>query len=497
MKILFTSASTPAALALARVLAAEGHTVHGADEERYWGTAPARYSRAYRRFHRLSECWSASELWKAIGDHIDLVIPFGPLPGHIIESLKSRGARIVGEVLAHNDYEFQDFVRDNIIDATSDSPSIVKVPTSFTVHSRTCVAEILSNWESTFSLQPFPCYDTDDEDTLVDVGLSASTSSLEPATPLVLSCSTLDDGTVEAIKRLPMSDTKPYRLIEVAEGGSFYSAHAFVHTGQIRTFVVTNAQATEREFVITGTEEPIYDVLYQFTVQLAEALESWQTVARNHLNLTFHVLDKVTYGELVRKVSVINCHNDPHPSLVLLASVPELRRALALAYTSPVPADDGWKPVQFPPGAKIPKAVYSAPLAVSEFANILMIARPWRRDWWVCLAHMIMICWVWAVNFKEEMWDPNDPGPVMCFGVVMLLSSIVKTVGRVKGVSWMMQQIASPRSNWKISRAAIVGYTTVFGIARSWLALLLYPWAGLVRSTLRRSDQGRLTSSKS
>ncbi|KAF1973995.1 hypothetical protein BU23DRAFT_598597 [Bimuria novae-zelandiae CBS 107.79] len=473
MRILFTSASSPAALALARVLAAEGHILHGADEEYVWGTSPARYSRAYQNFYRLTGSRSVAELWKAIGDHIDLVIPFRSLPGQIVESLKSRGANIVGENLAHNDYEFQDFVRDNVIDASSESPSIVRVPASFTVHSRTCIAEILSNRDSTFSLQPLPCYDTDDEDTLVDVGNPSSSSS----EPLILSCSTLDDLTVEAIKRLPISDTNPYRLIEVAEGGSFYSAHAFVHAGRIRTFTVTNARATDQDFVIAAANQPLYGVLYKSTERLLGALENWQTAVANHLNLTFHVHDTVEYSEFVRKVTIISCHNDPHPSIVLLASIPALRRKLALAYTSPSLSGVDQEPVQFPVDASSPKAIYSAPWAVREFARIMLVARPWRRDWWARLAYITMMCWVWAINFKEETWDPKDPGPTLCLWSVMFIASVVANVGRPRGIRWMTRQLANIRSSWLATQIVVPMVSTVLAIARYWLAILVDPLA--------------------
>lgn len=480
MQILLIPASSPTALALARVLTAEGHIVHAADAERVWGTAPARYSRAYRRFHGLTGIWSAAELWKAIGDNNDLIIPFGPLPGHLIEGLKARGANIVGETLAQYDSEFQDFVRDNIVNASAENPSIIKVPASFTVHSRTCIAEILSNRESTFSLQPLPCYDTDDEDTLVDVEHAVTPSAseyIEPAAPIVLSCSTLDDRTVEAIKRLPMSDTKPYRLIEVAEGGAFYSAHAFVHAGQVRTFVVTNARATDRDFAIVATGEPLYDLLFQFTKRLAEVLNGWQSVVANHLNLTFHVQDKVTYDDFVRKVTVVSCHNDPHASLMLLAAVPELRRKLALAYTAPTLQERDCAPVQFPTNGRVAKAMYSAPLAIYGVTRILFGFRPWRRRWWAALARMTMMCLVWAINFKEEMWEINDPWPALCFWVVMLVDSLIETVGQVAGIKWAVTRVALLRSKTLASyRIALAAFVLMLDVCRWWAAVMLHSW---------------------
>ncbi|KAF9730417.1 hypothetical protein PMIN06_008790 [Paraphaeosphaeria minitans] len=480
MQILLIPASSPTALALARVLAAEGHIVHAADLERIWGTAPARYSRAYRRFHGSTGAWNAAALWKDIGDSIDLIIPFGPLPGHFVESLKARGANIVGETLTHDDSEFQDFVRDNIVNASAENPSIVQVPASFTVHSRTCIAEILSNRESIFSLQPLPCYDTDDEDTLVDVehAISPSASAyIEPASPIILSCSTLDDRTVEAIKRLPISGTKPYRLIEVAEGGAFYSAHAFIHAGQVRTFVVTNTRATDRDFAIVGTGEPLYDLLYQFTKRLAEVLDDWQSVVANHLSLTFHLQDKITYDDFVRKVTVVNCRNDPHASLVLLAAVPEMRRELALAYTASTLRERDSIPVQFPTNGRVAKAMYSAPLAIYGLTRILFEFRPWRRRWWTALARMIMMCLVWVMNFKEEMWETSDPGPALCSWAVMLGDSLISVVGQVAGVKWAVTR-AVPLCSRTIAlyRMALAAFALIIDICRWWVAVLLYPW---------------------
>lgn len=493
MQILFTSASKPNALALARVLSAEGHIVYGADEERVWGTSPARYSRAYRRFHRLTTTWNAAELWKAIGERIDLVIPFGPLPGHILESLRARGANLVGETLVHHDYEFQDFVRDNIIDAVPGTASIVKVPTSFMVHSRKCIAEILSIRDSTFALQPLPCYDTDDEDTLVDVGPSAPTSSIESDSPLILSRSTLNDHTVNAIKRLPISETRPYRLIEIAEGGSFYSAHAFVHAGQLRTFVVANARATDRDFVIMGAGSPLYEVLYQFTAQLVDALMDWQTVVANHISLTFHVQDKIKHGNIVRKVTVISCHNEAHLSLVLLASIPELREALALAYTSPVLANTNWEPVQFPTDMRCPKAMFSAPVATSELARIFLAARPWRKDWWARLLHMSMMCWVWTVNFKEEMWHGKDPGPALCLWSIL---AAVQIVGRAKATVQGGRHIASGYVRWLITRVIAPIPLAILATLRYWIAILLAPWIITARGARRILAQDRLLLKK-
>lgn len=473
MQILITSASKPTALALARLLHAEGHIIHAADEENTWLTAPSRWSHA-SRFHRLSKKVGLPELWKEIGDKVDLVIPFEPLPHHITESLRSRGATIVGETLCHNDQEFQDFVRDNIVNVSSKTPSIVKVPASFTVHSRTCIAEILSNRAtSTFSLQPLPCYDTDD-DTLVDVSpTSSSHDGPDLSRPLIVSCAALNDRKVEAIKRLPMSESKPYRLVEVAEGGSFYSAHAFIHTGKVRTFVVTNARATDKEFVISS-DQPLHDVLYHFTLRFTRALDSWQTVVANHLSLTFHVFDEICQGEFFRRIRVISCHNQPHPSLILLASAPSLRRQLAMAYTSDSLAHRLHGPVQLSTATSMPRALYSVPMVVSKFSRIFLDFAPWRWRWWGNLAYLTMLCWVWMVNFKEETWDFNDPGPAMCTWIVMFFTSIV---GRMRGISWGRQRTVGVLSGvTPITSMVMMAISVLAFVWRFALAVFLFPW---------------------
>lgn len=495
MQILFTSAGSPSALALARVLAASGHTVHGADTEHVWGTSPARYSRAYRRFHRLTATQGAVELWKTLGEHIDLVIPFGPLPSKTIETLRSQGANVVGETLAHNDHDFQDFVRDNVINAAPSSPhapSIVKVPTSFVVHSRTCIAEILSNRDSTFVLQPLPCYDTDDEDTLVEVGHSASASASEPATPLVVSCSTLDDTTVEAIKKLPISDTRPYRLIEVATGGAFYSAHAFVHAGQLRTFTVVNTRAADRDFVLVEPGSALYDVLFQFTAQFADALVEWQTVVANHLSLTFHVQEKVKYGSLVKKITVVSCRNEPHGSLALLACIPQIRKDLARAYTAPSLSDEEWTPVQVPGDVKVSKAMFSATMATAGLARILLKPAFWRREWWTRLVHMVMMCLVWVVNFREEMWDSRDPGPALCFWVGSFLSYTLNAGSRVKLLSGMRRSSAGVSNRWLLAQVTSRMVLLVVISVRYCVGVLLTPWVFSVRGALRVTARARL-----
>ena len=493
MQILFTSAGSPSALALARVLAASGHTVHGADTEHVWGTSPARYSRAYHRFHRLTATHGAVELWKTIGDHIDLVIPFGPLPGKTIETLRSQGANVVGETLAHSDHDFQDFVRDNVINAAPSSPSsIVKVPTSFVVHSRTCIAEILSNRDSTFVLQPLPYYDTDDEDTLVEVGHSASAPASEPAAPLVVSCSTLDDRTVEAIKKLPISDSRPYRLIEVATGGAFYSAHAFVHAGQLRTFTVVNTRAVDRDFVLVEPGSTLYDVLFQFMAQFADALLEWQTVVANHLSLTFHVQEKIKYGSLVRKVTVVSCRNEPHASLALLACVPQISKDLARAYTAPSIEDEDWTPVQVPGDVKVPKAMFSATMATAGLARIIARPRPWRGEWWSRLVHMVMMCLVWVVNFKEETWDSRDPGPALCFWTGAFLTYTLNAVSRVKRLSGMRRHSAGVSDSWLLAQVTTRMLLLVLVSVRYCFSILFAPWVFGARGALRITARARL-----
>jgi len=477
MRILFTSASNPTALALARVLKAEGHTIHAVEKEEVWGSAPARYSRAYRRFHRLTGSYGLAELWKEVGSQVDLVVPFGPIPRHVAENIRRGGANLVGETLTHDDYDFQDFVRATVIDNAGDTPSVVKVPASFTVTSQACIAEILScRSTSTFSLQPQPYYESDDEDTLVEVGPPAASSlDLGLDKPLIISFSTLSDRTVEAIKRLPISNTKPYRLVEAAKGGSFYSAHAFIHSGQIRTFVVTTGCATNKDFVLVPPTQLLFEVLYEFTMRLVEALDSWQSVVANHLSLTFHVKDEVkSNGDFLRRVTVTSCHNQPHASLILLATVPALRHQLSLAYTSPTDRDVF--PILLSADADAPKAIYSLSLAAAELAHILYAFRPWRWDRWARLAHMSMMCWVWVINFKEEWWDWHDPGPALCLWASMFISKLFGYPRRLYQLQRVLKRFGRRASVYLklLIPTQIVRALALFllGIWRFWMGML-------------------------
>lgn len=475
MNILFLSASTPAALALARVLAAEGHTVYAVDEERIWGTSPARYSRAYTRFHRISSFNTLSDLWLAIGSSIDLVITFGGIPEQIT-GLKDGGADMLGHRLFQDEYEFQDFVRDKVLNTPNRTPSVVKVPVTFAIHSRTCIAEILSCYPSTtFSLQPAAYNATDyddDEDTLVDLSslpspttTSSSSStcmSLQEESPLILSCSTLDDATVEAIKDLPMSDAHPYRLTEMVDGGTEYSAHTLINGGHIRTFIVTtpaSAQGTrEQDFIIVPSSEALFTVLYKFTKRLVDALEPWheettyadprakkRKALATHITLKLSVKEEVRNGELVRRVMLLSCSNQPHPSLIFFCKQPSLRRDLALAYTTPELASDAAFPLILTSTQDV-SGIYSFPAVFVEVIRILRGFAPWTRRWWARVAYLTMMCWVWAVCFEEEMWDAKDPGPALCLWTRMLVTRVIEEVGRLWWVGVLRRVF---RSVWK------------------------------------------------
>ncbi|KAF2266254.1 hypothetical protein CC78DRAFT_152430 [Lojkania enalia] len=87
MKVVITSASRPAALALARVLTAQGHTVIGVDYERFYGICPARYSRGYASFFRLQHDWGQ---FTQLPTDIDLVIPFETTQDITIKDLQNR-----------------------------------------------------------------------------------------------------------------------------------------------------------------------------------------------------------------------------------------------------------------------------------------------------------------------------------------------------------------------------------------------------------------------
>ncbi|KAF1954039.1 hypothetical protein CC80DRAFT_595569 [Byssothecium circinans] len=385
MRYLFTSPSTPTTLALARVLSAEGHAICAAAEERIRGTAPARFSNADERFHRLTPTFGLVDLWKNVRDEVDTIIPFGELPQHVRECLEGKGANILGRRLFEDDHDFQDPVRGKVVNTPNTSPSAIKAPAAFQVHSRMCIAEIFSQYPSTmFSLQPAPFYDMDDEDTLVEEEPASSAEEY-----LVLSCATLDDEMVESVKALPISEKRPYRLIEVVKGGSQYEAHAYINAGNIRMLVVTTSRGSEDEFLAVASSQPLFDVLYRFTLRLVDTLKDenagnshsgletkQKSTLTTHLTLTFSVKEEVRpNGDFVRKVTVLNCSNETHPSLALLASVPSLRSQLALAYTDTAALLD---PLRLPT-TNMPWGLYSLPSATHTIFEVEMSILEVRR----------------------------------------------------------------------------------------------------------------------
>ena len=245
MRILLTGASKPPALALARVLHAEGHDVLGVDSESVWGLTPTRYSKAYTRFY------SYAEVHKKLGyKTIDLAIPFDDASN--LRSLTAKATRTVYQPLFEDASAFYTFVRSHV------PPSPIKVPALFTVHSQDQVAEILSYYPYTsFQLEACPpsaAYDPDldnDSDTLVGTPFSPNfrdsacfvgypqRAARQPSDTLLISLASLDDDVVRNINAMPISENIPYRLVEVVSGGREYSAHALAHGSDLQTFVVT------------------------------------------------------------------------------------------------------------------------------------------------------------------------------------------------------------------------------------------------------------------
>ncbi|KAF2684864.1 hypothetical protein K458DRAFT_403814 [Lentithecium fluviatile CBS 122367] len=167
-----------------------------------------------------------------------------------------------------------------------------------------------------------------------------------------ISCDTLSDSMVDTIKDLAISETLPYRMVEVIDGGVEYSAHTFVNARKIRTFVVTAVRGASGDIVITPTSRPLFEIFYQFTRRFVEALNDKRRDSMlaypyakdrrafaDHLSLTFCVRDEIRRnGDSIRKVTAVNCTNEPHSSLTLLCSTPAVSYNLAQAYTEIYPS---------------------------------------------------------------------------------------------------------------------------------------------------------------
>ncbi|KAF2644328.1 hypothetical protein P280DRAFT_466971 [Massarina eburnea CBS 473.64] len=430
-----------------------------------WGSAPARYSRAYEHFHRLTPAYTLVELWKTIRGDIDVIIPFCKLPDHVREQLEEKGADILGKKLFDDDAGFQDFVRDNMVKRRNGKigrASVVRLPAAFEVHSRTCIVEILGQYPSTtFSLGPAPYLDMDDGDTLVDAESSMSTSFTSSSTltedeDLVLSCMTLDDAMVEAVKALPVSKERPYRLIERVVGGVSYEAHAFINRGCIRTFVVTTSSGAGAKFLFVVASHVLFDVLYQFTSRLVGTLNNQHTdtygesshFMTTHLSITFRVKEEVTSnGDFMRKVIATRCSQDPHVSLLLYSSIPSLHRQFALAYTEPptyfsTTEDITMIPIALP-ATNTPWGIYSLPSAAYEVVDVLK-SSPLRRTWWLKLARTIMMCWVWGVCFQEQHWDWRDPGPAL----YLWTTALARKTSQVSSICIIIEMLKTLIQYW-------------------------------------------------
>lgn len=455
MQFLFTHPSEPAALALGRLLAAEGHSICAAEDERTWGTAPARYSRSYTRFHRLSPATNLIELWRRIGRKLDAVILFGSLSPHIRQHLEYEGAKIIGADLFANDHDFQRFLRNSVIPTLSSASCAVKVPAVFQVHSLPCIAEILSHYPTTtFSLQPDPYYvdvggdddeddESDDEDdrTLVDVEpphTVAIPTAHDNPNRVIVSCTKLNDELVETIKTHPISEARPYQLEETIEGGTLHYAHALVIDDQIRSFMVTMGPEECSEFVVVASSQLLFAVLHQFTRKFVDALvqQRYENQTENrffakesllstHVSIGFRVKEEIRPSGLVRAIVATSCSTKPHSSLRLLCAVPSLRHRLARAYTGTV----GFEDTIILPTTRIPLGVYSLHCLLLIIFKILSSFKLRSSDSWCRLARWIMLSLVWFSCFEEEVWSWVDPGPALCLWVVMGLQSLAQRQG--------------------------------------------------------------------
>jgi hypothetical protein len=454
--------------------------VYAADKERIWGTAPARYSRAYTHFYRLHAPSDLIAVCKTVKDEVDAIIPFGHVHSHIRSALEETGAIVFGGTLFHDTLEFSDFVRDNVLSRADPRPSVVKVPATFTIHARAEIAEILGQYpETSFSLQPSPYFDFDDEDTLV--GLDSPTPSASSMAfggdehQLVISCAALSDDMVETIKDLPISETRSYRMMEIVDGGVMYSAHAFVDAGDIRTFVVTANRGASHDVVAIPASQPLLHDGRRDSM-LEDQFEKGGRAFAGHLSLHFRVRDELRpNGEFVRKVTATSCTNEPHASLALLCSTSSARRQLAQAYTQPKQSrNESCSAIFSTMGTSC--GLYSAPAAAKTLAHTIITFAPLNRNWWTGASHVIVMCFVKMLCFQEEIWDLRDPAPALCLWLGLLAASIAKRPWlRMGGTSLLSkgQQLLYYFSKSRLGRAiknlsAITLYVCYF-----WVGVLL------------------------
>jgi hypothetical protein len=452
-----TSASSPTALYLARLLSTHGHTVYGAGTENVWATAPARYSRTYTRFFRLQNSRNVVDVVRKFGV-MDVVIPVGDqvLRREEMERMnKGQGREL--KVLWYEGFGdrgiFQDFVRERVLysfddynpntqeDHTHHAWRVVKLPLSFDVNSHADLERILNHYPDTrFELQLAPY--NDDEDTLVDLPpFSEHDSYLNVENEPVLICKNkLDSQTISAIEDLPISNSRTYRLTEATLQGITYEAHSLVNGGSIQTFTVTTP--TEDSFTIVPPTVPIVSILHAFVERFVHMYQLYTgeqgldndpfsdqapKAITGHITLRFIVQMEISRVELVERIMVTECSNKIHPSVMLLATSPEKRRQLVKAYTAPT---ENWQlPILMPENTPIPRGVYKMQDVVREVCDTLkgMELRKW--EWWRRVAQTVMMLWVWGCCFREEIWDVRDPGPAVVEWVVK---------GPVeKGISWL------------------------------------------------------------
>lgn len=399
---MITSASTPAALGVARILASQGHTVIALDKECTWGISSARCSRAYSRVYLTGSPETLATFWKQVSDEIDLWIPFGKFPQDIEEP--SRSFKTCHASLFEKDEIFQDFARERILDRKS----VTTVPLAFEITEHREVNSILAAYsDRTFSLSLTP-YE-DDCATLVDS--SSESSSMH---------SGVGKDVMPSTRPTLPPDRRSYRLTEVISGGMHYSAHCLIADGKIRTFIVTTPEPTlhKSDFIVVPPREPLFTVFFKFTRDFVAAYAAHELEKgvqerpslTTHLTIDFNVQEKAQPGRLARRIIALSCSSVPHPSILLLLGSKSNQMRIAQAYTAPSTLDDL---IIFPGDIPILRGLYSFPIVLVEGTRTLRgLRRRWKtKRYWLGIANFVMMCFVWGLWFKEEMWCWWDPAP--------------------------------------------------------------------------------------
>jgi hypothetical protein len=463
MRILLTSASSPVALYLARLLSSYGHTVYGVDVEKFWGTAPARYSRVYAKFLRVCKSRTCGLGRKEILENLEgvhLVIPCGR-EGTVFKDVTKKIEKEEGrefKVLWHegfaNKETFQDFVRERVLSVSNVSDSdykeededsndndnwrIVKLPLAFDIFSHLELEAILSHHPNTnFELQLAP-YD-DDGDTLVDLSSASDTSAstLSPRTLLQIRSDSLEHLPISAIAELPISELRPYRLTEVINVGTVFEAHSLINGGSVQTFIVTTE--AEGSLMIVPPTEPVVNILQAFMETFVHKYQVYNgeqglddpfsdtapKAIAGHLTLKFIVQEVVEQGLFVRTITATECSNKVHPSTILLATSTEKQKQLMHAYTAPT---ENWHlPWLQPEDVPNPRGLFKMRDVGIEIWDTLKDIKARKEVWWRRVAQLMMMVWVWVVCFREEYWCWRDPGPAIVEWVVKRL--VERTMG--------------------------------------------------------------------